>query len=204
MKILTQNFISFNKLFLAFIIVCACHFAQGQSSDMLFNNDTSLLTIQTYGMPSMPKDEQARRIVACKWGFRYDHVADCVVSKELSEKVATHNNEVLSILTKKYGSDWEKNFEEEVKSEYKKERRIQKSLNKLPMVRKVMKDYERWRGSFFYSFEPDKKLEIYHVFYSGSALVDGIEGLFTFGKFIVDSRTFKINVVSDKVERFQF
>jgi hypothetical protein len=183
-------------------ILAFLQFARAQSTEMLFNDHDSLMTIQTFGMPSFDEDHSPRDIIARKWGFRYDHVADCVVSKQLSASIDAHNNEVNCILIKMYGPDWEKKFEEQVKSEYKKDERIKKTISKLPSVIKVMNEFKQWKGAFFYSLEPDKNLEIYHVSINGRIIVDKEEGMFTFGKFIVDSKTLKVSVISDKVEKF--
>jgi hypothetical protein len=174
-------------------------FSQAQSVDMLFNDRDSVMTIQVAGMSSFDEDHSPSGIVARKWGFRYVHLG-CTAT--INEFMEAQNQEVYSVLIKKYGADWEKKFEEQVKIENKKEKSIKKSLNKLPLVKKVKKDFKLKEGSsLFYTFDPDKNLEIYHILMYGYAAVRNEGGLFTFGKFRVDSKTLKGSVISDKVEK---
>jgi hypothetical protein len=172
--------------------------------ERLFQSGGSLLTIQIYDMPRYSKDDFARTVVARKWGFRYDHSIGCLVQEGLKEMIESHNQEVYAILIKKHGVDWEKKFEEQVKNEYKKEEKIKNHLGKLPLVKKIKKDLRHKKHLVFYSFEPDTKLEMYYVSIDGSSFVDMEAGMFTFAKFIVDSKTFKVSVISDKVEKFLY
>ncbi|OQP52349.1 hypothetical protein A4D02_24470 [Niastella koreensis] len=67
----------------------------------------------TYGMLEL-QSELVEHVVSPKYGFINYRVADCSVTKELKDSVARENKKVSNILEKRFGSDWEKKYNDEV------------------------------------------------------------------------------------------
>lgn len=77
--------------------------------------DTSLQLL-SYGL-QRPWHQNARTLVAEKYGFSYKTIAGCVVTKELVDSANRRNMTVRKKLEQRYGHDFWARFEKEVKAE---------------------------------------------------------------------------------------
>lgn len=77
--------------------------------------DTSLQLL-SYGL-QRPWHQNARTLVAEKYGFSYKTIAGCVVTKELVDSANRRNIAVRKKLEQRYGPDFWSRFENEVKAE---------------------------------------------------------------------------------------
>ena len=77
--------------------------------------DTSL-QILSYGL-QRPWHQNARTLIAAKFGFSYRTIAGCVVTKELVDSANRRNTAVRKKLEQRYGPDFWARFEKEVKAE---------------------------------------------------------------------------------------
>ena len=87
-------------------------------------NKKGKLVYLTYGLPKEAISANAQWVIANKWGFTYKGVAGCIVNNELADSVQVHNDIVSTVLTKKFGENWNNKFDKEVVTELRKEQAI--------------------------------------------------------------------------------
>jgi len=91
-------------------------FAQNQTN-------TKKYRLLIYGLPRAD-NQNARKIIADKWGIEFYAVAGCIVSQELVDSVKKENANVFKLLESKYGENCKEIFSKEIDEEYKIEKEI--------------------------------------------------------------------------------
>ena len=89
-----------------------CFKSRAAAKTNTYNDST--LRVLTSGMRIIELD-RAKGVVAKKYGFQYYSVAGCMVTPELLDSIKRENDITYAILEKKFGKDWENQFDAEVK-----------------------------------------------------------------------------------------
>ena len=85
--------------------------------------DTSVQLL-SYGL-QRPWHQNARNLIAEKYGFSYKTIAGCVVTKELVDSANKRNTAVRKKLEERYGHDFWPRFEKEVKAEMQRQQSVE-------------------------------------------------------------------------------
>lgn len=188
-------------LLLFVIALFACcqgqHHQNSKSKDLNYDKDAEYALL-TYGLPDFEK-VNARIVVAKKWRINFKRVAGCVVTKELLDSINTHNDSVNTLIAKRYGKDWNVDFNKEVDSEYVKESEVSKIINDIEIIKKRDSLMAKEGNGLYYRMEPVKNTNTYHVSVEGWGSVDSTFEMVSYFRLEVDYKTQTYKLLGDKV-----
>lgn len=75
------------------------------------------LTILEYGFPRTNEYRNAQATVGERWAIEFRSVAGCMVTQEIIDSVAQHNEQSHTQIIDKFGPDWREKFNKEVEVE---------------------------------------------------------------------------------------
>ncbi len=156
-------------------------------------------TILTYGMARFQELVDAEKIVAKKWEIHFKHVAGCVPAANLQDSVMKINKISYRNIEKKYGKNWKKKFDEEVKSELKVIRFVGGIVNNLYFIRKKREQLESRKGFLSFKTNRTDNPNEYLVSVDGLDIVNGKDTWFSFYRLTVNTKT-KIAILVSKIK----
>jgi hypothetical protein len=122
--------------------------------------------ILVYGEPTHD-GELTENLVGQKWGIEFYRVAGCTVTQELLDSVKQHNDAVETSLSIKYGLDWKRRFNEDLKAEREKQNQIIENLKKLDFIEVKQREMEKKDGHLYYLITPILNTSKYNVVVAG-------------------------------------
>lgn len=149
------------KYLIAIIAICFSTGAVAQTH-LLSPAVDSTYQILTYGLPDSDKFI-ARNTISEKWGIGFYAVAGCIVSKQLEDSADRINEITYKKIVAKYGSDWREKFDKEVDSEYGRQKKILKFLQKDSFIISKNVEIEKEEMLLQYAFHLTPVNNIYKV-----------------------------------------
>jgi hypothetical protein len=182
-------------------LVASCHKKRSNVNSLIDPRD-SLYTVQVYGETfKWCVGENAMRWATKKFGYKYVWVAGCAITDSLKNAVEKHNNIVFEELSKKFGDSYQKQLDQELNKDSVIERRIANVvMRNKAMISNVLTKYKA-DSSFTLYIDPIGQSSKYKVSVN-SRIGTSIQN-YSLARFVVDYNTCKMDIVSDKMERFQ-
>ena len=98
----------------------------------------------------------AQLLIEKKWNIEFFWVSGCIVTEELVDSVKKENKKTYTLLSSKYGADWETKFTDDVETEYQIEAYIDSLVKEQPYI-KSKEFANSYPGSPFPMYPIDKK-----------------------------------------------
>lgn len=92
-------------LFLILCLFLTCNNDQEKIVEQKKNNDLKWL------LTGLPDDHTKENAIAKFYGFQFEDIGGCVVSKKLRDSINLINKKTNDNLTKKFGKYWRRDFE---------------------------------------------------------------------------------------------
>jgi len=163
-------------------------------------DSTNQFTLLTYGLPDLYR-QNARNVIAEKWGIRFYTAAGCTISEALRDSVKNHNNLANQNITAKYGENWSEKFKTEVDAEFDIQMEIIETLSRLDFIQKTNKELEQEGDALLYQMKPVAHSDNYEVWIKGWGKTNktGESVMMIYYKIKFDSKTKKYKVLSNKM-----
>lgn len=116
------------------------------------SKDTTLKML-TYGLPDMRRHRDMNA-VAKKYGFKFVHVAGCVVPKTLLDSIHTENDKINLILQSKFGKKWEDGFWAEVDTMQSLQMEVEKIVKQEKYIITKEKELDKDGYGLYYDIDP--------------------------------------------------
>jgi hypothetical protein len=141
----------------------------------------------TYGEPSSKKETY--EFVGQRWGIEFYPVAGCVVTQELIDSVKYHNQEIESLIIKKYGVDWKSKFDNEINAEFENQNTVIALVEETDFIKNNKALLQLENDQIIYRLTPILNTSKYHVIIPGWISIQGKKEWVTFYKLLVDYKT---------------
>lgn len=186
-----QKIIAYSTvIFFLFITTYCCTKQQGTGSR---------LRPLTYGMPADIEKQNAKHVIAEKWGIQFYAVAGCMVSQELVDSVDRHNKIVEDLIAHKYGKSWRDRFYKQVDDESEIEKKVKIVIAESNDFSKRLIATGMGNNNFNYFMTPVPNSTKYNVSVCNWGKWQGKDEWLTYYKLKVDYRSKSITLVSDKI-----
>ena len=96
-------------IFLLFCLFVACHVKQDKIQTSQASQKRNELKWLLTGLPD---DHTKENIIANLYGFQFEDVGGCVVSKEVRDSINLINKKKNDSLIKKFGKHWRRDFQD--------------------------------------------------------------------------------------------
>lgn len=164
------------------------------------NTEDPTLRMLYYGLTSM-EDVRAMNAVARKYGFTYYAAAGCVVSASLVDSIHRENAATSRILAARFGKDWRKQFDADVKATKALYWKIEKLVKKEPYIIEKNRQQQTRDHYLGYLIEPLTAGGEYEVkAYTFDVSDEGVAKIIWY-KMKVDLTNNKVSLLSSKAER---
>ncbi|SHF98423.1 hypothetical protein [Chryseobacterium sp. OV279] len=182
------------------ILIQSCNEQEKKVDALKTENDYTLLM---YGLPDMER-QNSRNIIAEKWAIKFKSVAGCVVSKELVDSVKTINDRVNKNIEKKYGKNWNAQFEKEIGEEYEKEKQITAILDKVDFIRKRDDQMDKEGNGLVYYMTPiENSTTDYKVSVEGWDTINDKDVWVSYYRMTANYKTKEYKLLEDKIEKIE-
>ncbi len=175
-------------LFIICMLLCSIGYSQ---------QPTEKYTLYTYGHYTNSKFN-ALQITGKRWNIHFELVGLADVPSKLSDKVARHNYFELEELRKKYGIDWEFDFDVDFENEYKFQREARAVIQHDAFFKKARLLHD---CDFLFLFTPKTKLT-YNVDVVAYGLWDGKLKMLTYYTLTFNKVLMNWELQSDKIQLF--
>jgi hypothetical protein len=119
-----------------FIVIVSCSAARAAGTDSVLKTDNSgHIIVLEYG--KSPADSYERQQIAHKYHFSFVNVGGCLISVELGDSVEKNNRAADSALKHLNGPGWQKRYEKDVATAYKRNIKMEDAVLNYPPVKKV-------------------------------------------------------------------
>ncbi|KFF21985.1 hypothetical protein [Chryseobacterium sp. JM1] len=179
------------------ILIQSCSEQGKKGNPLKTENDYTLLM---YGLPNMEK-QNSRNVIAEKWEIKFESVAGCVVTKELTDSVKTINDRVGKNIEKKYGKNWKTEFEKEIQEEYAREKQITAILDKVDFIKKKDEQMDKEGNGLVYYMTPIKNSTTdYHVSVEGWDTINDKDVWVSYYRMTANYKTKEYKLLEDKIQ----
>lgn len=157
--------------------------------------------ILEYGRNKGEIYENAKYIVADRWGIHFKHIAQCLISKELKDSVEVFNHHSDLLIALKYGKNWQQLFDKETQKEQELIEKFISHIRALEYISRLDSTLTKKNDPVHYliypysTFRSEKK---YEIFVYGWGSIDGKEDIVCYYKFKLYRNRKKIVLVTDK------
>jgi hypothetical protein len=138
--------------------------AVSKATNPIKNNTVDTpITILTYGMPHWVHDK-ALHAIGDKYGIQYIAAAGCVVDEALLDSIGIHNKEAAALLAKKYGANFDTQFNQEVKALETKIPAIEALALKYPVIAIKQKEIaKKYQTAIMCKIRTTSQHEVYKI-----------------------------------------
>ncbi|MBC7383699.1 MAG: hypothetical protein H7296_12025 [Bacteroidia bacterium] len=127
------------KIFLLVSLFFTAFYSRAQSIDTTYSGN-EIITILRYGYP--PDDLYQRWQIAKKYGFRLISISGCLTSQLLVDSATKHNTISYQKLLIRNGENWQKNFEWDITSIYKRDTLIVSKIKNEKFIIAMQADHK--------------------------------------------------------------
>lgn len=159
------------------------------------------LTILSYGYISL-EGVNARKVISKRWNIYYKSLALCGVPIGLEDSIKPLNEVTIQKIEKKYGTDWNVRFNNDVKIEFLLQEKARKVVNE-KFIKKIVKDTSKYKSDLSIWLEPTQDRSIYEAKIFGYGWFQEIDQYVIFYKLRVNLNSNKVEIISDKVEKLK-
>ena len=184
-------------IIILFSIVLSCR-QQNKPKDFEKSIGEPKIIFHLYGPPQDLEKVEARRVIGNKWDIKFIGVAGCEGSKEFFDGVDKHNDSMDVLANKKYGRDWQKNFNEEIEIKLKKERRASSLLDKEKRIRIKQSQLDKEGNGLHYFFDVIDSTK-YNVNIAGWGKINDTSKYVIYFRYLVDIKEKKVKLLNDSI-----
>jgi len=164
------------------------------------NPDSTYVFLIYGGLPDIPY-ESAKNVIASKWNIMYKSVAQCMVPIEIKDSADKFNDLTTKRLSFRYGKNWEKRFDKEIKEEKHKQKIARALLDSTKQIIEKRNEMEKDGNGLDYDFYPTTNYS-YEVDVSGWGRINDSDVLVIYYKYSVDIKKKETHLLSDTITRW--
>ncbi len=157
------------------------------------DSQNQTITILEYGFPRTNEYRNAQATVGERWAIEFRSVAGCMVTHEIIDSVAQHNEQSYTHIIDKFGPDWREQFNEEVKLELSSQLKVRELINSQNYIMSLDSTLRAKRKTLFYLLKAEDSDKVYSAIIFGS-------GEWTDKPLFLQYYLLKIDLMSETVE----
>ncbi|WP_300666281.1 hypothetical protein [Fluviicola sp.] len=187
-----MHILKFCCFLISFLYACS---ACGQK------NDAPDFEILVYGLHRNNTHENAKQIVAFRWGISFKSVANCLISEPLKDSADIANKRTDSLISMKYGKNWHQKFEKEIETEEKLLEKLIHRIEIMDCISRLDSTLAKENNGVYYLIYPYSNLRSekrYEVFVYGWGTIDKRTDLVCYYKFKFHKNRKNIELITDK------
>ncbi len=182
-------------ILIVFVLIQFSTFNLSAQSDSI-----ETIPIVEYGMPYENVFQNARNIIANKWGIRFEYVGEgCFVSEEDIQQAKRVNEVSHRKLAIKYGKDWKIKFKNEIDREYEILKKLRIAIYKEKYILNLDSTLDKSGNSLYIFFTP-KTNDQYKATIYGWGKWNGQSTLVIYYELNITTDTRVIEIISDKIQ----
>ncbi len=164
-------------------------------------NSSPDFEILEYGLKRNNIHENAKAIIADRWGISFKSVANCLISPQLKDSADRSNKRTDSLISLKYGENWHQIFEKEIEAEEKLVERLIQRIKMMDCISILDSALAKDNNEVYYLVYPYSKSRSekrYEVFVYGWGTIDKKTDFVCYYKFKLHKNRKNIELITDK------